>query len=163
MQERKTILDYIYKVLAIFGFTMISMVFLAKIFGEGAKEISTLFSLGAKGVSLDTMIQFLIFSFINTLIEYIYFTDRIIKDLSMVLRTIFMVSTILLSSVAFIFLFGWFPVNRWNTWLAFFICFFICLLASGVLSYIKSKWENEKLAIGLKRLKEEGRFNEHYD
>lgn len=163
MQDRKTILDYIYKVLAIFGFTMISIILLARIFGESAKEISTLFSLESEGVSVDTMVQFLIFSAINTLIEYIFFTDRFIKDLSLVLRTIFMVATILLSSVVFIILFGWFPINRWNTWLAFLICFFICFVVSAVLSYIKSKWENEKLAIGLKKLKEEGTFNENYD
>lgn len=163
MQERKTVLDYLYKVFGIFGFTMIFMIIFTKVFGEGAREISSLFSLGNKGISVDTMVQFLIFSIINTIIEYIFLTDRLIKDLSLILRTILMVIAILLSAAAFIFFFGWFPVNRLSTWLIFLICFLICMVVSFILSYVKSKWENEKLAAGLKRLQEGGNNNELQD
>lgn len=154
MQERKSIFDYIYEVFAIFGFTMIFMVIFAKVFGDDAKTISSLFQLGNEGISVDIMLQFVGFSVINVALQYIYFTDRIIKDLSIVIRTVLMVVSILISSAFFIVIFEWFPINKWETWLIFIVCFIICFVASVVLSTVKNDFENKKLAEGLSKLKE---------
>lgn len=163
MQERKTIFYYIYMVFAIFGFTMIVQGVFTKIFGADAQEVSSLFQLGSSGIAINTMLQFLVFSIINVVLQHIFFTDKIIKNLSHVFRTIYMVVSILTVSALFIIIFKWFPVNMWEIWLIFLVCFIICFVASTILTVIKEKLENQRLAEGLAKLKEAGGFNEYKD
>ena len=53
----------------------------------------------------------------------------------------------------FSYLFGWFPVDKPEGWIAFFICFGICFAVSAAVSAIKENAENRRLEDGLENLK----------
>lgn len=54
----------------------------------------------------------------------------------------------------FIIVFHWFPVNMWQPWAMFFICFGISFLGSYLVMVIKERVENKRMEEALQRLKE---------
>ena len=60
MEEQKTIFDYLGQVMITFGFSVAVMNVLCLLVGEEAREISTIYSLGKEGLSVATMLQFLV-------------------------------------------------------------------------------------------------------
>lgn len=154
MEERKNILDYAEQVLEIFGFTMICMVVFALLFGEAAKEFSSFFALGRTGVTVSVMLEFLLLAVVIVFLRYFFFTDRFLKKMSVLLRSVLMVLSILGIMSGFIVLFGWFPVHMWQPWVMFLLCFLICFGGSVAISVWRTRLENKKLEAGLTRLKE---------
>lgn len=63
--------------------------------------------------------------------------------------------------VLFIILFKWFPVQMWQAWVMFVLCFAICFGASVWIMSVKNRMENEKLEENLEYLKE--RWKEDQD
>ena len=66
MEERKTVIDYIEQVMKIFGFSIIMLNIFCILFGESAKEFSTIFALGKEGLRVDAgcvdyILQILVF------------------------------------------------------------------------------------------------------
>ena len=82
MEERKTIFDYLGQIFMIFGITIAILNVFCILFGEDAKEFSTMFSLGNQGISVPIMFQFLIISAIIVTLRFIFFTDVWIKNMS---------------------------------------------------------------------------------
>lgn len=160
MEERKNILDYLEQVFVIFGVTIILISIIGCAVGEEAKEYSSMFVLGNKGIPLNTIFQYLLSSACITALRFIFFSDTLFKKMTTVKRMIgLMVSVIMLIGL-FIYVFGWFPVNEVKCWIIFLVCFVICSTVSTVVSILKDRMENEKLAEGLKHLKEDN-YNEH--
>jgi len=157
MEERKTVFDYLGQIFTIFGITVAILNVFCVLFGEDAKEISTMFSLGDNGLSVSIMAQFFLVSVITVTLRFLFFTDVIIKDMSLTARTICMVMLVLVTIAAFIIFFEWFPVNMWQPWVMFFICFSISFIFSILVTMIKEKAENKKMEEALKRIKEEGK------
>lgn len=163
MEERKTIFDYMGQILCMFGITMVCMMFFVKLFGESAKGYSTFFSLGKAGLPIEVMAEFLALSVLIVAMQYLFFSDRVIKKMSVILRTVCMVLGILACMAVFILLFGWFPVNMWQAWLLFLLCFAVSFTASMAVNVVRTRIENRKLAEGLERLKEEWKGAEKHD
>ncbi len=155
MEEKKNFLDYLGQVVSIFGITMIAMMLFAMAFGDDTVDISTMFQLGSRGLSISIMVQFLGVSAITVALNYLFLTDAIIKNLSLTLRYIFVQLSIVLVIVALILIFKWFPINMWQPWLMFLICFAISIGASIFITTYKEKVENKKMQEGLDRLKKE--------
>lgn len=155
MIRKNTIFDFMTSVLMIFGISVISICVFTFLFGENAKEISTIFALGKNGIPLTTLIQFLIMAFIITAMKWIFFTDKLIKNLSIAFRTVLMFLSIIILIVVFAALFQWFPINMAAPWIMFFICFAVFAAASIVISTLKEKSENEKMQEALERLRQE--------
>lgn len=155
MEERKTIFDYLGQIFMIFGITIAILNVFCILFGEDAKEFSTMFSLGNQGISVPIMFQFLIISAIIVTLRFIFFTDVWIKNMSVLARMIWMIVLVLLTVSAFILLFKWFPSDMWQPWVMFLFCFGICFTISGVLSVAKEKAETRKMEEALERLKQE--------
>lgn len=155
MEERKGFLDYAAQVLLIFGFSMVCMLVFVSLFGESAKEISQLFTLGREGVSVKVMLEFLLLSVIIVALRYFFFTDQFLKKMTVLFRTIWMVFTILMVISLFIAIFDWFPVTMWQPWVMFLVCFFVCFGCSVAVTVLKTKQENKRLAEGLARLKQQ--------
>ncbi len=154
MEERKTtIFDYLIHVLVIFGFTMIVMMCFTVWFGESASEISTMYGLGAQGIPVEIMLQFLGVSILTTFFRYLFFSNWLIKNMAEVVRTILMVCSIIAVITVFIVIFHWFPVDMWQPWVMFVICFVICFGASVTLTLLKTRLENKRLEEGLERMK----------
>lgn len=155
MEERKNILDYGAQVMCIFGFTMLCMMVFACLFGEAAKGISAFFALGSEGITVQVMAEFLLLAVLIVFLRYFFFTDRFLKKMPVLARTVLMVLSILVVMSGFIFLFDWFPVNMWQPWVMFLLSFFICFGGSVGISVWKARLDNKKLQEGLRRLQEQ--------
>lgn len=154
MKKKETVFDYIVQIFVSFGFTVVALNIFCILFGEEAREYSTIFSLGGEGLSVQTMLQFLLTSSIIVTLRFIFFTDGLIKKVSIAIRTIGMFGSIIVMMALFIYLFGWFPVNMWQAWAMFFICFGVCAGVSAVVSALNEKLENKKMEEALQRLKQ---------
>ena len=153
MEKKYTILDFLGQVFFIFGITVTCLAVFVVVFGEDAKNISTIFALGKAGLSLTTLGQYFLMAILLNVVRFILFTDRIIKGWSVLVRTISMFVVIVILIGLFACVFGWFPVDDVMSWVMFFACFFVCAIVSIIVSAIKEKKENEKLQEALERMK----------
>ncbi len=155
-----TIFDYIGQMFCFFGITMIVMMGLTFLFGESAQEISTMFLLGSGGITLATMGQFFLVSVLSTVYRAFFFSNFIFKKMSTFIRTICMVSAVVLTIAVFVLLFDWFPVNMWQPWAMFLLCFGLCFVVSMGVMFLKTNMENKKMEEGLERIKKQWKEEE---
>lgn len=153
MKERKTWMDYVEQVLKIFGFSIIILNIFCLLFGEDAEEISSIFSMGKAGLSIGTMMQFLLAAAWIVLMRFLFFTDIFVKDMRVLFRTFGMIVSSLVMMVFCIWAFRWFPIDDWLPWTMFFLSFGICFVISLVLTVVKERMENRKMEEALKKLK----------
>ena len=154
MEEKRTVFDYLAQVFIVFGFAMLVLNIFCLVFGDSAKGFSAMFELGNQGIPAKIVFQFLCISFLLTGVRFIFFTDIIIKKMPIWLRTICMLIIIVIIVAAFIIAFHWFPVDMWQPWVMFFICFGISFFGSYFVMIIKEKTENKQMNEALQRLKE---------
>ena len=154
MEKRKTIFDFIGQIFTVFGFSVICLMVFCRLFGEFAKGYSSMYDLGAEGITVSTLAQFLLTSTLIVTFRTIFFTDILIKNASSTLRTIGMFLSVIAMMVVFVIWFKWFPVNGVKPWALFFICFAISSLGGVVVASCKEKVENKKMQKALERLKE---------
>lgn len=154
MEEKKTIFDYVAQVLAILGSMILFMTISCLLFGEDAKEISSLFVLGKKGISVEIIVQLLGISILVVLFRILFFTDIIIKKMPIVVRMVCLLLMIIVTIVVFVVVFQWFPVNMWQPWAMFSVCFGVSFSVSLAVMILKEKMENEKMEEALKKLRQ---------
>lgn len=154
MDEKKTIFNYLAQVMIVFGFAMLVMNIFCLVFGDSAKDFSSMFELGNQGVPAKTAFQFLLISVLIIGLRIIFFTDVLIKKMPIWLRTICILVSVVIIIAAFIIVFHWFPVDMWLPWVMFFICFGISFLGSCFIMAIKEKAENRQMEEALRRLKD---------
>lgn len=159
MEERKTVFDYFGQVFSVFGFCIVVLSVLGLMVGEEAKDISSIYSMGKEGLSIATMMQFLGVSVCITLFRAVFFTDGIIKFLSIMMRTVFMLLAVVAVIIGCAFRFDWFPTKlcdgMWQAWLGFFLSFGLCFAGSLFITRTKERTENRKMEEVLRRLKEQ--------
>lgn len=154
MEEKKHVLDYAAQTLVIFGITLLVISLICYFYGDAAKSYSSMFVLGSAGIPLKTILQYLLSSACITGLRILFFTDKIIRKLSIAKRMVAMLLSIVCLIGLLAYLFGWFPVNNPKCWAAFFISFGICFLISISVSALKESMDNRLLADGLAQLKE---------
>ncbi|MGN0385508.1 MAG: hypothetical protein ACI4EX_06465 [Lachnospiraceae bacterium] len=154
MEENKTIFDYIGQFFATFGIIVTIFIVLGSVIGEKAKNISTLFSLGNKGLRLDTLLQLFVFALILTFAEILFVTDRVIKKMPMAARIICFFVTVTITIVGFVICFAWFPIDDEKSWIGFFVSFTVCTVIGVGISILKEKAENKKMEQALNRFRE---------
>lgn len=154
MEEKKTIFDYLAQVMIVFGFAMLTLNIFCLVFGNSAKDFSAMFSLGDQGIPVEIALQFLCVSALVTGARFLFFTDVIIQKMPIWLRTICMLLLTVVMIVAFIVIFHWFPVNMWQPWAMFFVCFGLSFFGSCFVVMVKEKVENKRMEEALRRLKE---------
>lgn len=160
MEERKTIIEYIEQVMKIFGFTVIVLNLLCLLFGEDAKEFSSIFGLGKEGIRISTMVQFLSVSVWITLLRFLFFTDIVIKNKGVPFRTCCMIGSVLIIMMVYIWCFQWFPIGEWLCWVMFFGSFGISFVISLGVTALKERTENRRMEEALERIKkQEENFN----
>ncbi|MCM1088424.1 MAG: hypothetical protein NC419_09720 [Muribaculaceae bacterium] len=155
MEEKKTIFSYLGQVFMIFGITIAILNLLCLLFGENAQTVSTMFALGKEGISVATMLQFLLVSVGTVVFRFIFFTDAVIKDMRLTVRTIGMVIAEILMIVVFVLVFDWFPADNWQPWGMFLLCFIVCFGVSVTITDWKERLENKRMEAALARLKEQ--------
>lgn len=154
MEKKKGILGYLSQVFMIYGITVLLISIFCTIFGDEAKAISTIFSLGSEGVAISTMLQFLAAITLVTLLQFVFMTDAIIKKMPLAARSVAMFIGVLGIMIGFIFAFDWFPAAEITAWVMFAICFVLSCTISTAISVIAEKQENKKLEEALTRFKE---------
>lgn len=155
MLKKNTIFDYLTNVCVIWGISILCLCLFCFLFGESAKGRSTIFELGSAGISVTTLLEFLGLAAIISGLRWIFFTDILVKEMSLLWRTIWMFVAVIVAVVVFTFFCGWFPINQLLPWVMFLICFFICASISVVVSVLKDKKDNQKMQDALERLRGE--------
>lgn len=112
-----------------------------------------MFALGNKGLPVETMGQFLGVTAFIVGFRFLFFTDVLIKTMTVFMRTLLMLISVVAVIGVFVYCFGWFPVDMWQAWLMFFVCFGISFAVSLLVMSWKAKLENRRMEEGLKRLK----------
>lgn len=154
MEKKKGILGFLSQIFMLFGIIVLLMSVFAVMFGDDAKEISTIFSLGNKGLSFETLIQFLSAIAIICILRFVFMTDTLIRKMPVSLRIILMFISVVAVIIGFVFAFGWFPVTDISAWIMFCVCFVLSCGISTFISVLAEKQENKKLEEALKRFKE---------
>lgn len=152
MIKRSSIFDYLINAMVIYGVMVISLSLFSVIFGEDAQKISSIFMLGNQGLAVETLMQFLFVAFMISGFKWLFFTDRIIKNLSGGCRSILMLLCIVALLAGCIIVFQWFPVDMVMPWLMFFGCFFMYATVSVGISVLKERSDNKKMQEALERL-----------
>lgn len=155
MEKKKTIFDYAAQALMIFGLMVVFLSVCSCFAGDDGKIHSTLFSLGAEGMSMASLAQMLGLAILTTIIRALFFSDRLFKSLSVLGRSIGMVVCCVAVIVVFVIAFGWFPAGNALAWLFFAMSFGVCFAVSLWITLSRQKRENEAMAEALDRLKNE--------
>lgn len=151
--EKKSIFDYIAQILMIFGLMVVFLSVCSCLAGSEGKEHSTLFSLGAEGMSMASLAQMLGLAILTSFIRWFFFSDRLFKRLSVLVRSIGMVVCCVAVIVAFVIMFDWFPSADILAWLLFALSFVVCFTVSLLITLSKQKHENQAMEKALQRLK----------
>lgn len=155
MEDKKTIFDYIAQAFLTFGISIFMLNVFCLLVGDSAKDISTIFELGKKGLSVHTTFQFFLTSIFITCSRFLFLTDIIIKNMSVLVRTICMLLLDIGIMVIFVIYCKWFPIHMWQPWLLFLLCFGSSFIVAIIIMLVKEKMENRKMEEALKKLKEE--------
>lgn len=155
MKSDNTMFDYLAQVFMVFGIAMMCMVVFSAVFGDDAKGYSTMFQLGKEGVSIETMVQYFLLIVVIITLKFIFFTDALIKKMSLTVRTALMFTLVIVAIAAFIIMFDWFPVMEWIPWVMFIVCFAVSALISTFVSMLKEKADSKKMQQALERMKRE--------
>lgn len=155
MEKRRSFFDYMGQTLSVFGTSIVVLNILCLVVGEEAQSISTLYSLGNKGISVTTAIQFLGVSGCITWFRFLFFTDEIIRRMSGIMRMACMFGAVIILVAVCAVIFGWFPVYMWQAWAGFLLSFTFCTGVSMTAMALKEKTENRKMEEALQRIKEE--------
>lgn len=156
MIKKSTVFDYFIQIMVIWGISVLSICLFCSLFGEAAKQYSSMFQLGQSGIAITTLMQYLLLSVIITSLRWLLFTDICIKRVSIMIRTILMFVCVIVSVGILAAVFQWFPVDDMKSWFMFFVCFFICACVSVAVSAAKEKSDNQKMQEALEHLKDEG-------
>ena len=154
MEDRKTFFDYAGQVFITYGLSIVALNLFCVLVGEYAQDVSSIYSMGKEGLSTATMAQFFVVSVCITGLRALFFTDRIIRQMSITVRTVFMFLSIIVLIVLCAAVFGWFPIGMWQAWTGFFVTFTFCFICSMLVTRLKEKTENRKMEEALRRLKE---------
>ena len=138
------IYKFITQVLVIFSVTLLFITFNGIFLGEAAKGYSTMFRLGNKGIAFDTILQVLLSSIVISIINYVFFSEKIFKNMMTLWKSILMIISIVVAIVIFIICFEWFQINLVEAWIGFFVSFGGFFLVSTAIMVTKTKREARK-------------------
>lgn len=155
MIKKNSIFDYAVHTMVIWGISILSICLFCDLFGESAKELSTLFQLGSRGISLETLMQFLVLAIVITGLRWLFFTDTLFKRMTVLFRSIWMLTGVIVSVGVFAAIWQWFPVNQIIPWIMFVVCFLVCACISVIVSMLKERSDNRRMQDALERLKSE--------
>lgn len=153
MMKKDTVFDFLTHIMVVWGISVMCLCVFCPLFGESAKGESSIFRLGNAGVSVETLLQFLILAIVITVLRWIFLTDKLIKKLSMTLRSACMFAGVIVTVAIEAVVFEWFLINRAKPWIMFLLSFLVCAIFSICITVAKEKRENRRMQDALERLK----------
>ncbi len=160
MDKKDYVFKFLNKMFSIFGLTIVVLSLFCLFIGEKVQHVSTLFDMGYAGLSIETIFQLLLVSFIITTINTLVFSDLLKLYISKTKRIVILVSFVFATIFIFIHLFKWFPTDLLITWLLFALCFVISSSISIFITFTTEKTDDKNMEIALKQLKEQLKDNE---
>lgn len=151
MEENKTIFNYVSQVFATFGIIVLIFMIFSMVVGNIVIGYSSLFELGNQGLSIATLMQLFLLSILISAGQIIFLTDRWIKNISLLLRDIIFFVVVFAAVILFVVVFDWFPVNDVKAWSSFVLSFSVCTTIGVIISRLKEKSENKKMAQALEK------------
>lgn len=133
------------RISASFTVFIILLSVIGTLFGEDAKSISMMFSLGGAGVSFQVIIQGLFLISLISLLGLVFEELRMFKRMLQLYKFIIMLVSSALITIVFIVIFRWFPIDHPAAWLGFFISFTLCVILSTLFMIYKTKKEDEEV------------------
>ncbi|MBQ9902420.1 MAG: hypothetical protein IJM51_08590 [Clostridia bacterium] len=111
---------------------------------EELRSVSQLFALCGEGISFTALAELLALSFLISLARFLWFSERLFKNMLMVNRVTFMLISVFLAAGACSVLFGWFPAGMWQAWVGFTFSFVLGTAVSFATMAISTKAESKK-------------------
>ena len=145
MEEKKTIFCLFRQGFATYGIIIVIFLVFSLAIGEKAGSVSSLFSLGKEGLSFPTLLQLLLLSAVITLAQFVFLTDKWIRNMPTILRYLLFFPSVLISIVIMVFLFEWFPVHDFKAWIGFSVCFALSMVISILVTRLRESTENTKM------------------
>jgi hypothetical protein len=143
-QKNKKSNYFITQVLILFAVNILMLIVFLCIFGDRAKNLSSIYQLGSQGLAVSTMLQFLLSSVVIISLQHLFFSEKISKKMTALWRTILFLFSILAFMVLFIIIFDWFPLNNLYAWLGFLTCFVGGFVIGTSTMIIKTKLDNRR-------------------
>lgn len=143
---RRNILSIYHFIIEIFIIFSVMVLFISisgVVMGDYASKYS-LYQLGNKGIAYETLFQILAIAIMISVLEIVFISEKIIKNLMTLWRTILFLASILLVMIGFILIFDWFPATDPLPWISFLISFGGCFIISSIFMIIKTRVDNEK-------------------
>ena len=151
MEEKKSIFNYISQTFATYGIMVTIFMVFSLFIGKSTAGVSSLFVLGKDGLTLATLSELLLLAIIITVAQNIFLTDLFIKNMSIIVRNILFLVTVLVVIITMIFVFSWFPVGNVSAWIGFIICYLISMGASILVIRLKENTENKRMQNALEK------------
>lgn len=153
MEKRQTVFGFLAWVFMLYGILTALLNILCMLFGNEAKELSNMFSLGSDGIGTATSWQFLLAVTCIAAIKELFMTDILIKNMNIGVRIALMFAGAFAVTVTLILVFGWFPADNALCWILFVISSAVSCGISVAVSTLAEKAENKKLEEALKQIK----------
>jgi len=160
MIEKLTLTKFITSILIAFSISILGISFFIFFWGDSAYGLSSMFQMGSKGIALPTLMQVLFCETLLVCSRGILFSKILFKHMRILWRTIFMLISFLLVTVACSVLFGWFPIQYPSAWISFFVSAFICVTMASLVMIYKTRKESVKYEKLLEQYKEEHKKGE---
>ncbi len=154
MEEKKTKFNYLSELFTTFGVMVVIFACHIMLLGDLAHGYSTIFDYGREAFGISTLVQLFALAVIICAGRNLFFTDVLIKNLSMIARSSLFFVMIMVTIMLFVIFFGWFPVGDIYAWVGFLISFAICSVAAVLISRAREKTENEKMNSALEKYKD---------
>ncbi len=111
---------------------------------EELRKVSQLFALCGEGISFKALAELLALSFGISAVRYVWFSERFFKNMLMVNRITFMLTSVFVMAGISAVIFGWFPADMWQAWLGFVLSFGVGTAVSFGAMTIRIKTESRK-------------------
>ena len=154
MEDNKSVFYYISGLFATYGVIVLIFIFLNMLTGDAASGYSTLFEYGSRAFSISTLLQLFALAVIISVLRTVLFSDRWIKNMSIILRNVLFFAMITMAIVFFVIVFRWFPPSDITAWIGFIISFAICSTLGILISRIREKTENDKMNRALEKYRD---------
>ena len=154
MKEKLKYLNWLIKeIMASFGGGIVTLALMSYLLGDGVAEISPVFGLGKRGITLGVVGQMMLLAVFSVIVKDVLLTDRWIKNMSVFLRKTLYFFVVVLGVFLMSRLFKWFPADAARAWIAFGIAFAVAMVIMTILTRTREISENNKLQEALEKYK----------
>lgn len=153
MENKRTIFDFVSCVVRTFGTCVCFLLALTIMANAEMLETGNMFSFGNEAISITILLQFLLISFITTIIVFLFTSAYMVHFLSLATRLILMPVSIILCLGIAIYFFDWFPTGEPLPWILFVVSFLMCYGISVAGTLHINKKADDKLNKALAEMK----------